>query len=350
MATPATNPRGKLAAFTHVLWIAWAVGGSAHGASGFTEPPIIFYGKVTNNRDGYALAISTGTLAWTITPANGGTPLVIQTPLSALPGGFSYRLEIPVEKVPNGFTLTTGLLSTTAADYNRSQVTLDGEPVAIVSPPSPGGAVFSFTENQRGKIERADLGFSAAFLDSDGDSLPDWWEDLYSYDKFDPSDRSLDDNNNGKDSLAEYLAGTDPKGLSLDYPAWAALKQLTGAKYPFNADPDGDQVVNGIEFALDSNPNVPDLPLIQSRSAVSTELVGEEKFLVMSVIKPVTPRSGIQYLVESSPSLLQWSSLENTDVVTLQSTAEVLKVRLKRSQQTAGVPREFLRLKISETP
>ena len=332
------------------MWLALVLGDSAHGASGFTEPPIVFYGKVTNNRDGYALAITTGTLAWTITPVGGGTPVVIQTPLGALPGGFSYRLEIPVEKVPNGFTLSNGLLSTAAADYNRDSVALDGEPVAIVSPPSPGGITFSFTENQRGKIERVDLGFSAAFLDSDEDGLPDWWEDLYGYDKFDPSDRFLDDNNNGKDSLAEYLAGTNPRVSSLDYPTWAALNQLTGDKYPFDADPDADGVVNGIEFALDCNPNVPDLPLVSSRSLVTTELVEDQKHLVMSVLKPVTPRSGIQYLVESSTNLLSWGSGENTDIVTMLNSPEVLKVRLKRSQLTPGVSREFLRLKVTETP
>lgn len=352
MATPATDHLRRLGACAHAAWISCALAVPALAASGFTEPPIVFYGKVTNNRDGYALLITTGTLDWTITPANGGTPLVIRTPLTALPGGFSYRLEIPVEKVPNGFTLSTGMLSTAAAEYNRGQVTLDGEPVNIVSPAAPGGAVFSFTENQRGKIERVDLGFSAAFLDSDGDGLPDWWEDLYGYDKFDPDDWDRDDNNNGLNNRQEYLAGTDPRstGGGLDYPAWAAFHQLTGAKYSFNADPDGDGVVNGIEFALDTDPNVADLPLVLSRSVVREEFVDGQKYLVMTVLKPVIPRSGIQYLVESSTNLQHWGSGEYLDVVTVENRADLLKVRTRLSHPGPGLRREFLRLKVTETP
>jgi hypothetical protein len=179
---------------------------SLRGA-GFTEPPITFYGKVTQNAEGYDFLFTSGQLAWTIQPSAGGTPFVLTTPLSALNGGYSYRLQIPVEKVPNGFTLSVATIPAGAlASYNRDQVTLDGAPLTIVSAASN----FTFAETQRGKTERVDLAFTAAFLDSDHDGLPDWWEMQYGYDPTDPGDGSGDSDGDGKTALQEYLSGTNP--------------------------------------------------------------------------------------------------------------------------------------------
>jgi hypothetical protein len=46
--------------------------------------------------------------------------------------------------------------------------------------------------------------------DTDGDGMPDYWEDLYGLDKNDPSDAHLDLDGDGMTNLEEYLAGTDP--------------------------------------------------------------------------------------------------------------------------------------------
>jgi len=182
----------------------------ARGA-GFTEPPITFYGKVAQTADGYDLLLTTGQLAWTIQP-NGGTSFVVTSSLSALGSGLSYRLLIPVEKVPNGFTLSVATIptSTSSLNYDRNTVKLNGTALMISSPVLPGGAMFTYAENQRGKIERVDLQLNAAFLDTDTDGLPDWWEALYGLDPTDPSDASRDDDGDGMTNLQEYLAGTNP--------------------------------------------------------------------------------------------------------------------------------------------
>ena len=184
-------------------------------AAGFTEPPITFYGKITNTFSGYSVPVTSGQLVWTIQPTTGSS-FDITTPLSALTGGYSYRLLIPVEKVPTGFTLSSSTIATapSSANYTRSFITLDGLQATIVSPTLPAGGTFTFAENQRGKIERVDLGTSTAFLDSDGDALPDWWEILYGLNPFDPNDAARDDDGDGMTNLQEYIAGTNPKNAN----------------------------------------------------------------------------------------------------------------------------------------
>ncbi len=47
--------------------------------------------------------------------------------------------------------------------------------------------------------------------DSDGDGLPDAYEDAYNLDRNDPADASLDSDNDGVTNTDEYKAGTDPR-------------------------------------------------------------------------------------------------------------------------------------------
>ena len=47
--------------------------------------------------------------------------------------------------------------------------------------------------------------------DSDGDGLPDWWEDRYELDKTNPADGALDADGDGFSNLYEYQHHTDPR-------------------------------------------------------------------------------------------------------------------------------------------
>jgi hypothetical protein len=188
-----------------------AVSSSVVNAAGFTEPPITFYGKVAQTSNGYDLLLTSGQLAWTIQP-NGGTPFVITTALSPIGIGLSYRLLIPVEKVPAGFSLSAATIPTSSSslNYDRTTAKLNGTPLTISSPALPGGATLTYAENQRGKIERVDLQLNAAFLDTDMDGLPDWWETQFGFDPTDPGDGAADDDGDGSTNAQEYGAGTNP--------------------------------------------------------------------------------------------------------------------------------------------
>ena len=47
--------------------------------------------------------------------------------------------------------------------------------------------------------------------DTDGDGMPDWWELWHNLSPNDPSDATLDSDNDGVINLNEYIAGTDPQ-------------------------------------------------------------------------------------------------------------------------------------------
>lgn len=55
---------------------------------------------------------------------------------------------------------------------------------------------------------------STAAADTDGDGMPDYWENQYGFDINNPADALLDANGNGLTNLQEYLAGNDPLAVT----------------------------------------------------------------------------------------------------------------------------------------
>jgi hypothetical protein len=51
---------------------------------------------------------------------------------------------------------------------------------------------------------------NSVIADSDGDGMPNWWEDRYNLDKNNPADAAQDTDGDDASNLAEFLAGTEP--------------------------------------------------------------------------------------------------------------------------------------------
>jgi len=47
-------------------------------------------------------------------------------------------------------------------------------------------------------------------VDIDGDGVPNWWEERYGFDPFDPDDASRDEDGDGYSLLKEYKRESDP--------------------------------------------------------------------------------------------------------------------------------------------
>lgn len=339
-----------LASALHVLVVLWvACVPCSIPAAGFTEPPIIFYGKVTNDYDGYSVDLNAGELTFNVQLPT-GPALSFTTELESIGGGYSYRLKIPVEKVPGGFTVTAGSLTapTVSNNYTRT-ATLDGAPATITLPALPAGGTFTFAENQRGKIQRVDLALAAPFEDRDDDGIPDWWELLYGLDPTNPFDATDDPDGDTATALDEYREHTLPTTYEYDYRRWAGQKGLTGPNFPMTADVDGDGIPNGIEFGVDTDPNVPDSALAEVRIVESVQTIAGAPRYVFTVVKPALRRTRTGYVAEHSPNLATWGSAEGSDLITVQDNVLTLQVRSIQSVATAG-SHGFFRLKIVDLP
>ena len=97
-------------------------------------------------------------------------------------------------------------------------------------------------------------------LDSDGDGMPDVWENANELNGNDPDDADLDSDGDGLSNLEEFEGGSDPNDTDTDsdnmLDAWEVQNGLDPADpADANLDPDGDGVINYGEWALDSDPN-----------------------------------------------------------------------------------------------
>jgi len=310
------------------------------GLAGFSEPPIICFGTITNKVGRHSRAVQGGTMTWTISPL-GGSPFMLKTDLTALPGGYSYRLEIPVQRLSGTADSPAGAIAASAKKSAFEVVIeINGEEAEIVR----GEDEFEFAEIQRGKLARVDLRISQAFDDSDGDGLPDWWEDQYAslgFDKFNPNDAIGDVNGDGISNLDEYLNGTDPGLTLLTYAEWASARELTGTDAAEGRDFDLDGVLNIVEFAVDSDPRVADRTLVEQRASAAAVEIGGKTYLQMRCQKPDVPRMGITYVVESSRTLEKWKRLEKSE-----EDGNDLIVRDSERLEAAAARPRFIRLRI----
>ncbi|WOO41005.1 Calx-beta domain-containing protein [Rubellicoccus peritrichatus] len=177
----------------------------------FTEPPTRLYGKVIHLGAGTSYQVYAGELSVVIYDAdNVENQVTLTTQLAPLGAGnaFSYELDIPQMYLPDALKMDDYLsIGSNARNFQIASITLDGNPADFLD---TAQSTLSVTFNDRAGEHRLDLKVSFDEVDTDGDGMPDWWENLFGLNPNDPNDASSDIDNDTLTALAEFLGGTDP--------------------------------------------------------------------------------------------------------------------------------------------
>jgi len=175
-------------------------------AQGIPEPDLIMYGAVRIREGNIRLTV--GTLRWEFQSAT--RTVMVSTPLTNINDQFSYLLRVPCETEIGTFIASSNVIRLLSAPttYDRSRVAVITDRTNQAALISPAQAVLSLASQDRGHIERVDLEISIPCLDSDGNGLPDCWEQAF-FGRI-GVDPNADPDQDGMSNLAEYLAGTDP--------------------------------------------------------------------------------------------------------------------------------------------
>jgi len=203
MATPETNPRWLPAAAVLLALSAPPLLGEV------PEPETVFYGRVVNRTTAQEHQLTSGTLTMVVA-GEGGASVEARVALQPHAGGkYSYVLRLPHQAKSLDLSVDEGALPLRPADaeFESLVMDVDGHPAR---PLGSGASSFVASQPKRGGAHRLDLEVLNELPDSDGDGIPDWWEDLHGLDKQDPTDALLRWGSMRYTYLEAFLLGLDP--------------------------------------------------------------------------------------------------------------------------------------------
>lgn len=181
--------------------------GMAMSAATVPEPSTLCYGKVMYRAHGNEYQLREGTLTWILSDQSGGLH-TYTTALEDIGGVYSYRIGIPHQVLASGLSVDPSVIPLAVGEtrYDFVSIEVDGQPAEILWSETD---FLKLLQSSRAATHRIDLQISFDLLDTDGDGMPDWWEQLYGLDWQTP-DGNLDGDGDGWNHLAEFLGGTDP--------------------------------------------------------------------------------------------------------------------------------------------
>ncbi|WOO41010.1 hypothetical protein [Rubellicoccus peritrichatus] len=179
---------------------------------GIPEPDFIVYGNITDTSGSQPTTIDEGTLRWNLDGPDKSLDFEVDLADLDSDTDFSYDIEIPAEV---GFPLfpadTTVDLGVEVERYATATISL--EYLGVVYPVTierNSSDALKLKQINRGGYFRIDLEVHLPQLDTDGDGMPDEYEDAYSgLDKL-VADADDDLDNDTVSNGDEYLGQTDP--------------------------------------------------------------------------------------------------------------------------------------------
>ena len=272
-------------------------------AARISEPGTTFYGRVVTRVGDHEFPITEGELKWTLVVASqGNRQYELTTRLQPIAGGlYAYKLTIPHQALAFDLTVKDKHVPLTAVGwrFQHLAVLVNGKPARLVAPATDD---FTASQSTRAATHRIDLEVPEFSADSDGDGVPDWWEDQHGTDKWNPND--------GVALVAGPGGGTGGQPATFTSRTFAEWRQFffpgaTGDLRAFaGEDGDGDGTPNLLEYAFDLDPRRADTAEAADRLPYA-RLAGQSFGVVFT---PRRTAPDLEYHLETSQDLVQWTA------------------------------------------
>ena len=202
------------------------------------EPDAVIYGRVFNTAGGLRVPLTAGKIEWNLNAKGEESAYTFTGAVECTecltyddagqcsecrgPEDYFYRIQVPQQAVIDMQNIEIPddvvPLTETETQWDYATVMFDGA-AAILQPRGEAGNDSQKThdhpymvaaQNRRAFFYQVDLEVVIEPTDTDGDGIPDWWEQKYGLNPFDNSDASENPDNDGWDNLEEFTSGGDP--------------------------------------------------------------------------------------------------------------------------------------------